>query len=108
LGCWLARVPLVAFKVLEFDAQRIIFGVGQHVDVLVAQPELAVGIAEAALVVVPVAIEVLAVLAIIVSPLDDLILMGRSAGSSGEKTRKKHNTEISINFQLSDDFDWIF
>ena len=59
-------VPLVALEVFELDAQRVVLGVGEHVDVLVAEPELAVGIAEAALVVLPVAVEVLAVLAQVV------------------------------------------
>ena len=65
-------LPDVAFEVLEFDTEGVVFGVGQHVDVLVTQPEFHFRIAEAALVVVPVAVEVLALLAVIVAPLDHL------------------------------------
>lgn len=64
--------PDVAFEVFEFDAQGVVLGVGQHVDVLVAQPEFHFRIAEAALVVVPVAVEVLALLAVVVAALDHL------------------------------------
>jgi predicted transcriptional regulator len=64
--------PLVALKVLQLDAQCVVLVVGQHVDVLVAHPELLGGITEAILVVGPVAVEVLAWIAKIVTSLNDL------------------------------------
>jgi hypothetical protein len=65
-------LPFVPFEVLQLDPQDVLFVVGQHVDVLVAQPELLGGVAEAVLVVVPVAVEVLAGVAEVVAALDHL------------------------------------
>lgn len=67
-------LPFVAFEILQFDSQRIIFSVGQHVNVFISQPEFVIGIAESALVIVPVSVEILSVVsAVIVSPLNHLI-----------------------------------
>lgn len=71
-SCINASSPFVAFEILQFDAQRIVLVVGQHVNVLVTQPELLGRIAKAVFVVRPVAIEVLARLAKVVATLDDL------------------------------------
>ena len=67
-------VPFVAFEILEFHSQGIIFGVGQHVNVFISQPEFVIGIAESAFVIVPVSVEILSVVsAIIVSSLNHLL-----------------------------------
>ena len=66
-------LPLVAFKVLQLDAKRIVLCIGQHVNIFIAQPEFAIRIAESALVVVPVSVKVLSVVpSVVVPPLDHL------------------------------------
>lgn len=69
--------PLVAVKVLELNAKHVVVVVGQHVNVLVAEPELAAGIAETVFVIVPILVEVLRWYAEVVSPVDHLSV-GRS------------------------------
>ena len=63
-------LPFVSFKVLEFNAQRIVLIVCQHVNVLVAQPELLSWVSETVLVVGPVSVKVLARLPEIVTSLN--------------------------------------
>lgn len=65
-------LPFVSFEIFQLDPERVVLVVRQHVDVLVAEPEFLARIAEAVLVVGPVAVEVLPGFAKVVTPLNDL------------------------------------
>jgi len=65
-------LPFVAFKVLEFHSQHVVLVVSQHVDVLIAKPELFGRVPKAVFVVSPVTVEVLSWFAEVVTSLDYL------------------------------------
>lgn len=66
------HIPFIALEIFQFDAQHVVLVVGQHVDVLVAQPKFSGRIAETVFVIGPISIEVLTRLTEIVATLNHL------------------------------------
>lgn len=79
-------LPFIAFEIFKFDTQWVIFVVGEHVDIFVAQPKFLGRITEAIFIVGPVAIEVFARFTKVVTPLNYLSYLFEM------KTKQKKNT----------------
>lgn len=63
------HLPFVSLEVFEFHSKRVILVVGEHVNVLVTEPEFSSRIAEAVFVVDPISVEIFPRLAEVVPPL---------------------------------------
>lgn len=70
--CHTASIPFISFEIFQFNSQRIVFIIGEHVNVFIAQPEFFGWIAETIFVISPVSIEILSWFTEIVSSLNDL------------------------------------
>ncbi len=66
-------LPLVSFEIFQLYPEWIVFRICEHVDVLISEPELSIGISKTAFIVVPISVEIFSVIpAVVVPPLDHL------------------------------------
>lgn len=82
-------LPFVSFKILQLNSKHVVLVIGEHVDVLIAEPELFSRVTEAVLVIGPVPVEVLPWLAEVITSLDHLNI-GLRSDRHGHRVRSQN------------------